>query len=152
MSNSTQQEEILNSNSKKIVVLACPGSGKTTTITNKIIQLFNSGIRLKEILAVTFTRKAAREMYERLSSKISISKSEQRNISTLHSFGCRLLSKYKDVVGLKDDFTIALKSEKEDIAKEIVPKDGDADEVLSAFMDYVSSIKNGFENNKFNFT
>ena len=152
MSEKTQQELILESNSKKIVVLACPGSGKTTTLTNKIVQLYNAGISLKRILTVTFTRRATKEMYERISAQIPVSKSEQRNISTLHSFGCRILYKYKDVVGLSDDFTVAIKSEKEAIAKTIIPDEGDANEILSSFLEYVSSIKNGFEINKFGFT
>lgn len=152
MNEKTQQELILDSNSKRIVVLACPGSGKTTTLTNKIIQLYNAGISLKKILTVTFTRRATKEMYDRISSQIPVSKSEQRNISTLHSFGCRILYKYKDVVGLSDDFTVAIKSEKEAIAKTIIPDEGDTNEILTSFLEYVSSIKNGFEINKFGFT
>ena len=108
MAEKTQQDLILESNSKRIVVLACPGSGKTTTLTKKIIQLYNSGVSLKRILTVTFTRRATKEMYERISSQIPVSKSEQRNISTLHSFGCRILYKYKDVVGLADDFSVSM--------------------------------------------
>ena len=79
MAEKTQQELILESNSKRIVVLACPGSGKTTTLTKKIIQLYNSGVSLKRILTVTFTRRATKEMYERISNEISVSKSEQYN-------------------------------------------------------------------------
>ncbi len=152
MAEKTQQELILESNSKRIVVLACPGSGKTTTLTKKIIQLYNSGVSLKRILTVTFTRRATKEMYERISNEISISKSEQRNISTLHSFGCRILYKYKDVVGLREDFTVALNSEKEAIVKTIIPTEGDTDAIISGFLEYVSSIKNGFVINKFQFT
>lgn len=152
MAEKTQQDLILESNSKRIVVLACPGSGKTTTLTKKIIQLYNSGVSLKRILTVTFTRRATKEMYERISSQIPVSKSEQRNISTLHSFGCRILYKYKDVVGLADDFSVALKSEKEAIVKTLIPDEGDANEIITAFLEYVSSVKNGFEINKFGFT
>lgn len=145
MNSNAQQEAILNSTSKRVVVLACPGSGKTTTITKKIIQLYKNGISLKRILSVTFTRRAAKEMYERLVANIPISKSEQKNISTLHSFGCRILYKYKDVAGLKEEFVVANKIEKEEIAKEVLKKIGPSQDVIQRFLEYVSCVKNGIE-------
>ena len=147
----SQQELILSSSSKRIIVLACPGSGKTTTLTKKIIKLNKSGISLKKIAAFTFTKKAAHEMLERISKEIPVSKSEEKNICTLHSFGCRLLYLYKDIVGLKKEFTVALRSEKEVIAKEIVSNECDATDIVEEFLNYVSSIKNGFEINHYNF-
>lgn len=147
----SQQDLILSSSSKRIIVLACPGSGKTSTLTKKIIKLNKSGISLKKIAAFTFTKKAAHEMFERIAKEIPVSKSEEKNICTLHSFGYRLLYLYKDIIGLKKEFTVALRSEKEAIAKEIVSDECDATDIIEEFLNYVSSIKNGFEINHYNF-
>ncbi len=152
MSNKTQQELIIESTSKRIVVLACPGSGKTTTLIKKIVQLNSKGVKLKKILSVTFTRKAAGEMLERLSKEISFSRSEKKNICTLHSFGCRLLFKYKDLVGLRDGYTIADINDKKRIIETIITEEDESNEVINSFLEYVSSIKNGFVINKYNFT
>lgn len=152
MSNNKQQDAIIESNSKRIVVLACPGSGKTTTLTKKIIKLYNNGESLKRILSVTFTRKAAQEMFKRISKEIPVSRSEQRNICTLHSLGCRLLFAYKDLVGLKEDYSVAVKSEKVEIVKEVFSNNDLPDEIVGSFLSFVSSIKNGFVLNNGNFT
>ena len=152
MIDNKQQSLILESQSKRIVVLACPGSGKTTTLTKKIIGLYKSGVSLKRILSVTFTRKAAQEMFERISKEIPVSRSEQRNICTLHSLGCRLLYIYKDLVGLKEDYSVAVKSEKVEIINEIFGEDHISEEKISSFLSFVSSIKNGFILNEGNYS
>lgn len=147
-----QQLQVISSTSKRIVVLACPGSGKTAVITEKLIQLIGSGTPMKKILSVTFTRKAAKEMLERLEKKIAISKSESKNICTLHSLGCRLLFSYKDLVGLKDGYKVALFAEKETIAKNVLPEQAEANEIIRAFLEYVSALKNGIDSNRHQFT
>lgn len=152
MENKSAQDKILESKDQRIVVLACPGSGKTTTLTKKIIKLYKEGVPLKKILAVTFTRKAAQEMLERISKEINVSKGLSRNICTLHSFGFKILNTYKDVVGLKEDFTIATKEEKENIINAVFGTERNAEEFNNSFLEYVSSIKNGFEVNKYSFT
>lgn len=151
--NNRQQKQIIESKDKRIVVLACPGSGKTTTLINKIVQLASSGVPLKRILCVTFTRKAANEMLERLSKQVVVSKSERGNFCTLHSFGCRILYGYKDLVGLREEYSVAVKAEQMEIVRELLPETMNAEGIATAFLEYVSSIKNGFEkNDKFNFT
>lgn len=63
MSNLTpQQELVVNSNAKKILVLSCAGSGKTTVIINRMMRLKNMGVQPESILALTFSNKAAQEM------------------------------------------------------------------------------------------
>lgn len=144
MAPNEQQLKIINSTSKKIIVLACPGSGKTSTLVDKIVKNYHDGASLKRLLSVTFTRKAANEMLERISKQIPVSRSEGRNICTLHSFGCRLLFKYKDVVGLKDEYSVAVKADKREIAMDALGTSSLSDDLLDVFLEYVSSIKNGF--------
>lgn len=145
MEYTSQQELILKTNDQRVVVLACPGSGKTAVITQKIVRIVRQGVSLSKILSVTFTRKAAREMLERLEKEITVTKADRRNICTLHALGSRILSKYYDRVGLKCNYTFALQKEKEQCVKDILTNDiSDTQDIISAFLDYVSARKNGF--------
>jgi DNA helicase-2/ATP-dependent DNA helicase PcrA len=82
-----------------VLVLAGAGTGKTTVITRRILNLLRSGVRPEQILALTFTRKAAREMYERLSTLLG-SEPKGMVLSTFHGFGFRLLRLEGRRVGL----------------------------------------------------
>lgn len=86
-----------------LIVLAGPGSGKTRVITYRIARLMQRGVHADEILALTFTNKAAREMSERVHGLL---KGIQVQVSTFHSFCARLLRRFPDQVGLKANFTI----------------------------------------------
>ncbi|WP_342268965.1 ATP-dependent helicase [Spiroplasma endosymbiont of Aspidapion aeneum] len=90
---------------KPVRVIAGAGSGKTRVITTKIVYLKEKlQCRLSEILALTFTRKAAEEMRERV---LSITKSDEKtNIMTFHSFCFLILIKHFKIVGLKENFQI----------------------------------------------
>src|SRR3979409_124729 len=80
-----------------LLVLAGPGSGKTRVITCRIANLIHQGVRSYQILAITFTNKAAGEMKQRVAAMMP----EQRIwISTFHSLGVRLLRQYADRLGL----------------------------------------------------
>ena len=138
-----QQKQIIESSSRKIVVLACPGSGKTTVIVNRIISLNHAGVPMSRILSVTFTRKATKEMLERIERKVIISKKDRRNISTLHAFGSRILYQYRDVVGLRDGYQIAQEEEKKKILDRVLPDQANVQGVFSLFLTFVSRIKNG---------
>ena len=61
-----QQLEAINSESKRILVLACAGSGKTSVIVGRIEKLKDSGVNPEQILALTFSNKAAKEMKARI--------------------------------------------------------------------------------------
>lgn len=86
-----------------LMVLAGPGSGKTRVITHRIARLLQQGVSPNEILALTFTNKAAREMAERVHRLLGGVRVE---VSTFHRFCARLLRRWPDQVGLKDNFTI----------------------------------------------
>ncbi|MBN2216715.1 MAG: UvrD-helicase domain-containing protein [Pirellulales bacterium] len=86
-----------------LLVLAGPGSGKTRVVTHRVAYLLSEGIRAREILALTFTNKAADEMKARLAQLVP---SESVWMSTFHRFCARLLRQYAPIVGIKENYTI----------------------------------------------
>ena len=88
-----------------MLVLAGAGSGKTRVLTNRIAYLIENGVSSDNILAITFTNKAAKEMKEREIKLIGeVAKSIQ--ISTFHSLGLRLLKENYARLGYKSNFVI----------------------------------------------
>ena len=92
-----------------MLVVAGPGTGKTKVITHRIAHLIrNQQVAPQEILAVTFTNKAAQEMLERLQSKelLDTTQGLEVNIHTFHAFCVRLLRKHGEKIGLGANFAI----------------------------------------------
>ncbi len=86
-----------------LLILAGPGSGKTRVITCRVGNLLHQGVRAYQILAITFTNKAAGEMRQRIQNLIP---GTQVFVSTFHSLGVRLMRQYADRIGLDRNFTI----------------------------------------------
>jgi len=86
-----------------LLILAGPGSGKTRVVTRRIANLLEHGFSRRQILAITFTNKAAREMAERVDQLVPGSRIW---ISTFHRFCARLLRQYGSAVGLQPNFSI----------------------------------------------
>lgn len=102
-----QQREAVLEQSAPLLVLAGAGSGKTRVITTKIAWCIKeSGIRPWEILAVTFTNKAAGEMLERVQIMLPEIDASDLVIKTFHSFGAMVLRRFGERIGLKNGFTI----------------------------------------------
>ena len=90
-----------------LLVLAGAGSGKTSVIIEKISYLIEQLLYpTKSILAVTFTNKAAKEMQERVKSRLDKEKSKSLMISTFHSLGLSILKKHFSELGYKKNFTL----------------------------------------------
>lgn len=86
-----------------LLVIAGPGSGKTRVITHRIAHMIQSGIPSREILAITFTNKAAKEMATRVSTLVP---NRYVWISTFHSFCAKILRDRAEGVGLQPNYTI----------------------------------------------
>ncbi|HWB20948.1 MAG TPA: UvrD-helicase domain-containing protein [Phycisphaerales bacterium] len=91
-----------------LLVLAGPGSGKTTVVTRRIAHLILRGVRPWRILALTFTNKAAREMQNRVNALLARTNIEGKGltVATFHSFCARLLRRYAKEAGLSPNFSI----------------------------------------------
>src|SRR5438105_12932103 len=90
-----------------VLVLAGAGTGKTRVLTTRIAHILATGhARPSEILAVTFTNKAAREMKVRVGAMIGQAVEGMPWLGTFHSIGVRILRRHAELVGLKPDFTI----------------------------------------------
>lgn len=89
-----------------LLVLAGAGTGKTRVLTTRLAHLLvTRRVRSSEVLAVTFTNKAAREMIERVERLVGYS-CEGMWLGTFHAIGVRLLRRHAELVGLRPDFTI----------------------------------------------
>ncbi len=103
--NPTQKEAVLHQGSP-LLILAGAGTGKTRVLTERIIYIINSYLANPyQILAVTFTNKAAAEMKQRIAAQIG-DLAQNIWMGTFHSIATRILKRHPEIVGLKSDFTI----------------------------------------------
>ncbi len=103
--NNKQKEAVLASDGP-LLILAGAGSGKTSVLTTKVAYLIEEkGIDPRNIVAITFTNKAAKEMKERI-IKLVGSKGYDIQISTFHSFGLRIIKENYERLGYEKNFTI----------------------------------------------
>ena len=86
-----------------LLILAGPGSGKTRVVTHRVAHLLAEGIPASQIVALTFTNKAAEEMAARVAQ---LAPDRRVWMSTFHRFGARLLREFGTLVGIEPNFTI----------------------------------------------
>jgi DNA helicase-2/ATP-dependent DNA helicase PcrA len=102
-------------------MLAGAGTGKTKALTTRIVHLLNTGrARPNEILAVTFTNKAAREMKERVSTLMGQPVEGMPWLGTFHAICVKLLRRHAELAGLKSNFTILDKDDQRRLLKQLV--------------------------------
>jgi len=107
-----------------LLVLAGAGTGKTRVLTTRIAHLLITGrSRPSQILAVTFTNKAAREMLDRVASLIG-GAADGMWLGTFHSIGVRVLRRHAELVGLKSNFTILDTDDQTRLIKQLLQADG----------------------------
>ena len=102
--NQNQQQAVVHEKGP-MLVLAGAGSGKTSVLTNRIAYLIEQEISPANILAITFTNKAAREMKERVTKLIGPD-ARYIQISTFHSFGLKILKENYEFLGYEKNFII----------------------------------------------
>ncbi len=101
-----------------LLVLAGAGTGKTRVLTSRIANMLVNGVFPSQILAVTFTNKAAREMGERI-HKITNGRSDGLWLGTFHSVAAKILRKHAKLVGLESNFTIIDQNDQIRLIKQI---------------------------------
>lgn len=126
-----------------LLVLAGAGSGKTRVITQKIAYLIQEcGFAPKEIAAITFTNKAAREMQERVSQLLVGVNTKGLTIATFHSLGMQILRQEAEVLGYKKQFSILDSSDSYKILSDILATTDK--QLLRKTQWQISSWKNAF--------
>src|ERR1700674_4311485 len=88
------------------LVLAGPGSGKTTTLAGRFVRLVRQGVDRRRILAMTFTRKAADDMKARIAAALELTSAGDLSIATFHGFAFRHLRRNPRLAGLSDRFQL----------------------------------------------
>ncbi len=104
-----------------VLVLAGAGTGKTRVLTTRLAHILAMGrARPWELLAVTFTNKAAREMRERITAIIGPSAEGLRWLGTFHAIAAQILRRHAELVGLKSSFTILDTDDQERLIKQVL--------------------------------
>ena len=126
------------------LVLAGAGSGKTRVIINKIAHLIeNKGMSAKQIAAVTFTNKAAREMRERVTQSIDKERVKGLQISTFHTLGLNVIKKEIKTLGFKKNFSLFDDQDCFSLLKELTEKELNEDkEAIKQLITHISNWKN----------
>lgn len=116
--NDRQREAVLHKEDP-CLVLAGAGSGKTRVLTERICYLINEGVRPQNILAITFTNKAAREMRERVHNSIG-DEADKIFIGTFHSLGLKIVRENAEVLGYSKNITILDKDDVNSLIKKFM--------------------------------
>jgi DNA helicase-2/ATP-dependent DNA helicase PcrA len=129
---SPEQRAVVAAGDEPLLVLAGAGSGKTRVLTHRIAWLLAQGrARPEEILAVTFTNKATREMQERIVALVGPA-ARRMWIGTFHALAHRLLRRHAAAVGLPEGFTILDEDDQKRLVQEIMRTSGIDPERLPA--------------------
>ena len=152
-----QQRQAVETIHGPVLILAGAGTGKTRVITFRIAHMIAKGIRPANVLAVTFTNKAAREMKERVTKLVprdSIrnedGKADGPTISTFHSLCVRILRQHIEMLGYKRNFVIYDESEQLGAVKKILSRISARGEKTDpkVIQSFISRYKNGGINGK----
>ncbi|WP_027858745.1 DNA helicase Rep [Marinobacterium jannaschii] len=138
-----RQREAVEYISGPLLVLAGAGSGKTSVITRKIAYLIeHCGIKARNIAAVTFTNKAAREMKERVMGLLEGGTGKGLTVSTFHNLGMNIIRREHKVLGFKPGFSIFDDQDTKALLRDLmIQNDEDTDQVDSVCYQ-ISSWKN----------
>lgn len=129
------------------LVLAGAGSGKTRVITHKIAHLIrNVGYQPRQIAAVTFTNKAAREMRERISQTLGRKEAKGLMISTFHTLGLEIIKREYKALGMKSQFSLFDDTDQLALLKELTADLLEEDkDLLQQLISQISNWKNDLQ-------
>ena len=141
--NESQQAAVVYCDGPSLVI-AGAGSGKTRVLTYKIAWLLEQGMAPWQILALTFTNKAAREMKERIGRLVGEERARYLQMGTFHSVFARILRSEAEVLGFNSNFTIYDQSDARSLVKTIIKEMGLDDKVYkpASVADRISMAKN----------
>ncbi len=139
-----RQHDALINISGPLLVLAGAGSGKTSVITRKMVYLIKEkGFNAKNIVAMTFTNKAAREMKQRVSKLAGSNATQGLTVSTFHNFGLNFIRREYKALGIKPNFTIFDDQDCLALLKDLGFKEAESDkELLRKLQNQISQWKN----------
>src|SRR5512147_499747 len=113
-----QQRQAVSAGSGPVLVVAGPGSGKTRVLTQRIAYLIaEEGVRPWQILAVTFTNKAAKEMRSRVEALLGEQATEGMMLGTFHAICARLLRREAELLPVRSNFVIYDSEDQERVVK-----------------------------------
>jgi len=138
------QREAVQTLEGPVLILAGAGTGKTRTVTCRIAQMVEQGVRPDRILAVTFTNKAASEMRERVNDMVSYGGEEETLVCTFHSLCVRILRSGIDKLGYKHNFAIFTASDQKGLIKQQIIRKGGVNEKIEPahVLNLISKAKN----------
>ena len=116
--NPAQKEAVINYTTPSLII-AGAGSGKTRVLTSRIAYMLEQGVRADNILALTFTKKAANEMRERIDAMVG-SAARRINMGTFHSIFSRILRENAEAIGYTREYTIYETTDSKNLIKTIV--------------------------------
>lgn len=142
-----QQYKAVTTTEGAILIIAGAGSGKTRVITFRIAHMLDKGIPQSQILALTFTNKAAKEMETRIKD-LTQKKLQNLTISTFHAFGVRILRNEIEHLGYRENFSIYDETDRVALIKECGRELKYSQDALDIYMlsNLISNIKTGRKN------
>lgn len=142
-----QQFRAVTTTDGAILIIAGAGSGKTRVITFRIAHMLDKGIPQSQILALTFTNKAAKEMETRI-KELTQKKLQNLTVSTFHAFGVKVLRADIDKLGYRDNFSIYDETDRVALIKECGRELKYSPDAMDIYMigNLISNIKTGRKN------
>ena len=139
-----EQKRAVQTTEGPLLIIAGAGSGKTRVLTSRVAFVIAQGCEPWRILALTFTKKAAGEMKERIAMMVGPGKARHVVMGTFHSIFVRFLREYSESIGYPKEFTIYDKSDSESAVKACVKELGLDDKVYKPreVMARISFVKN----------
>ncbi|MBN1153441.1 UvrD-helicase domain-containing protein, partial [candidate division KSB1 bacterium] len=136
-----EQLQAVETTDSHVLIIAGPGTGKTHTLTYRIFYLISEiSVDPQQILAVTFTNKAAQEMKNRLTRLVGKEKSREITIRTFHSLGAAILKDHCALTGRRNNFSIYDENDRKTLLQSIINPE-DAGNLLD-YLHEISDVKN----------